>query len=231
MALRLCAACMDAAWHFATGAPLLRPYQRWSKTISANSSTLSSNKTRSSGRIAELVSASSESLARRQSDLLPKSKFQYRKMHMLQVSPIETIAHVIQLAVAPVFLLTGIAGMLSVMTNRLSRIVDRARVLELAVFDRDADNKQSHAELACLSRRARLISTSISLCTLTALLVSAVIAILFLGSFVTFDASMAVALLFVTAMLVFIIALLFFLREVLVAIAGLRFGIRQTDNV
>jgi hypothetical protein len=49
-------------------------------------------------------------------------------------------------------------------------------------------------------------------------------------SFVTFDASMTVALLFVTAMLAFILALLFFLREVFVAIAGLRFGLRQTDD-
>jgi hypothetical protein len=47
---------------------------------------------------------------------------------------------------------------------------------------------------------------------------------------VTFDASMVVALLFVTAMLAFIVALLFFLREVFVAIAGLRFGLRQADE-
>jgi hypothetical protein len=145
-------------------------------------------------------------------------------------SPIETIAHVIQLAVAPVFLLTGIGGMLSVMTNRLSRLVDRARVLEAVALRNASDRQAKHAELVCLSRRARLISVSISLCTLTALLVSTVIAILFLGSFVTFDASMVVALLFVTAMLAFIVALLFFLREVFVAIAGLRFGLRQADE-
>ena len=149
---------------------------------------------------------------------------------MLPESPIETIAHVIQLAVAPVFLLTGIGGMLSVMTNRLGRIVDRARALEVVVL-RDAQDRQAtHLELLCLSRRARLISVSISLCTLTALLVSSVIAILFLGSFVTFDAPMVVALLFVTAMLAFIVALLFFLREVFVAIAGLQFGLRQADD-
>jgi len=153
---------------------------------------------------------------------------------MLAESPIETIAHVIQLAVAPVFLLTGIAGMLSVMTNRLSRIVDRARVLEALVFQHASgaafDREETHAELVRLSQRGRLISVSISLCTLTALLISSVIAILFLGSFVAFDASMLVALLFVTAMLAFIVALLFFLREVFVAIARLRFGLREADD-
>lgn len=149
---------------------------------------------------------------------------------MLPESPIETIAHVIQLAVAPVFLLTGIGAMLSVMTNRLARIVDRARALEVVALRNALERQETHRELVCLSRRARLISVSISLCTLTALLVSSVIAILFLGSFVTFDASMLVALLFVTAMLAFIVALLFFLREVFVAIAGLRFGLRQVDE-
>ena len=149
---------------------------------------------------------------------------------MLPESPIETIAHVIQLAVAPVFLLTGIGAMLSVMTNRPGRIVDRARALEVVVLRDAQDRHATHLELLCLSRRARLISVSISLCTLTALLVSSVIAILFLGSFVTFDASMVVALLFVTAMLAFIVALLFFLREVFVAIAGLQFGLRQADD-
>ena len=109
----------------------------------------------------------------------------------------------------------------------MARIVDRARALEVVALRNALERQETHRELVCLSRRARLISVSISLCTLTALLVSSVIAILFLGSFVTFDASMLVALLFVTAMLAFIVALLFFLREVFVAIAGLRFGLRQ----
>ena len=143
---------------------------------------------------------------------------------MLQEPPIAAVAHVIQLAVAPVFLLTGIGGMLAVMTNRLGRIVDRARRVE---DDAGAQPEPAlQEELVRLSRRARLISVSISLCTLTALLVSAVIAILFLGAFLAFDASVLVALLFVAAMLTFIVALVCFLREVFLAIEGLRFGKR-----
>ena len=85
---------------------------------------------------------------------------------------------------------------------------------------------RAQQELATLSHRAKLISVSIGLCTVTALLVSSVIAILFLGSFLTFDASLAVALLFVAAMLAFIAALLSFLREVFLAIASLQIGKR-----
>ena len=143
---------------------------------------------------------------------------------MLEESPLAAIAHVIQLAVAPVFLLTGIGGILAVMTSRLSRIVDRARVLEEQTPSNAVHQDRIQQELVTLSRRAKLISVSIGLCTVTALLVSSVIAILFLGSFLTFDASLAVALLFVAAMLAFIAALLSFLREVFLAIASLQIG-------
>jgi hypothetical protein len=145
---------------------------------------------------------------------------------MLQEASIAPIAHIIQLAVAPVFLLTGIGAMLAVMLNRLARIVDRARVVEVKVLTNPGGADNPEDELITLSRRAKLISVSISLCTMTALLVSSVIAILFLGAVLTFDASLVVAMLFVAAMLAFIAALLFFLREVFLAIDSLRFGSR-----
>jgi Protein of unknown function (DUF2721) len=143
-------------------------------------------------------------------------------------SAITGIAHVIQLAVAPVFLLSGIAGMLAVMTNRLARIVDRARLLEAehigaAPIVRDWID----AELKPLSRRARMIGIAITLCTVTALLVCGVIAILFLGAFLHFNAYVPVALTFIAAMLAFFVGLLAFLREVLTATASLRIGPRE----
>jgi hypothetical protein len=81
-----------------------------------------------------------------------------------------------------------------------------------------------HAELTTLARRARHISHAIILCTVTALLVCAVIATLFVGAFGGFDASVPVALLFVAAMIAFIAGLLFFLREISIATARLRIG-------
>ncbi|GAB0148355.1 MULTISPECIES: DUF2721 domain-containing protein [unclassified Marichromatium] len=143
---------------------------------------------------------------------------------MLETSSITTVAHVIELAVAPVFLLSGIGAMLAVMTNRLSRIVDRARRVEARLGGDGADDPAIRAELRVLVRRARLISLSIGLCTSTALLISGVIVSLFLSAFLRFDAALLVSLLFIAAMLAFIVALLCFLREVLLATAGLRFG-------
>jgi hypothetical protein len=98
------------------------------------------------------------------------------------------VAHAIQLAVAPVFLLTGIGAILAAMTNRLGRIIDRARVLKERLDN--ASTELHHAlrtDLTTLSRRAKLISRAITLCTATALLVCTVIAVLFLSAFSRFD--------------------------------------------
>ena len=137
------------------------------------------------------------------------------------------VAHAIQLAVAPVFLVTGIGAILAVMTNRLGRVIDRARVLE----DRlQGASPEAHAilraDLMVLSRRAKLNGCAITLCTTTALLISSVIAILFLSAFFRFDASIPVVLLFIAAMLCFFLGLLWFLREIYLATMSLRIGPR-----
>lgn len=139
----------------------------------------------------------------------------------------QQIAHFIQLSVAPVFLLSGIGSMLGVMTSRLARVVDRARALESQVPKDDDEAATTRFRLAGLSRRAKLVSRAITLCTLTAVLICAVIATLFLSTFVGFDASLAVALLFVAGILCFLFGLLLLLREVLVATATLRIGLVQ----
>ena len=145
---------------------------------------------------------------------------------MLEFSDV-AVAHAIQLAVAPVFLLTGIGAILAVMTNRLGRIIDRARVLEDKLDAASAKLLATlRADLAILSRRAKLISRAITLCTTTALLICTVIAILFLSAFLPFDATIAVALLFVAAMSTFFLGLLTFLREIYVATVSLRIGPR-----
>ena len=141
--------------------------------------------------------------------------------------PDVAVAHVIQLAVAPVFLLSGIGAILAVMTNRLGRIIDRARVLEARLDGASAELiALLRADLATLSRRAKLIGRAITLCTITALLVCTVIAVLFMSAFLRFDASIPVALLFIAAMAAFFLGLLWFLREIYVATMSLRIGPR-----
>jgi hypothetical protein len=150
---------------------------------------------------------------------------------MGEITNISAVAHVIQLSVAPVFLLTGIGAILAVMTNRLSRIIDRARVLEARLADASPEAAASlENDLATLAHRARLIGPAITLCTATALLVCMVIAVLFLSAFLRFDASVAVALLFVAAMFAFFVGLLWFLREIFVATRNLRIASRRVHG-
>ncbi|GFO61327.1 hypothetical protein GMST_36520 [Geomonas silvestris] len=135
------------------------------------------------------------------------------------------VAHVIQLSVAPVFLLTAIGTMLSVMTSRLGRIIDRARVLEGKLENApDHSVPHLHAYLATLSRRADLIGRAITLCTCTAVVVCSVIALLFIGDFLRYDMSLPVALMFILGMILFVAGLLSFLREIFIAKASLKIG-------
>ena len=90
---------------------------------------------------------------------------------MFPESSIPELAHVIQLAVAPVFLLTALSTMLSVLINRLSRVVDRTRKLEAFILDNPARSAHPRTELHTLFRRTVLCNRAINLCTLTALLI------------------------------------------------------------
>lgn len=145
---------------------------------------------------------------------------------MLQAeSQVTAIAHVIQLAVAPVFLLTGVGAVLAVLTQRLARIIDRARVLEERLPMASEESRPRHlGELELLSRRARLMNRAIGLCTTCALLICAVIVTLFVGAFLKTDVALAIGLLFVAAMLALFGGLLMFLGEIRLATAGLRIG-------
>ena len=137
------------------------------------------------------------------------------------------IAHLIQSSVAPVFLLSGVAATLGVLTNRLSRIVDRARALEAQLAGHPSEAPQLHGDLAVLARRAGYINIAISLSTIAALLVALVVVTLFANAFFASELSVVIALLFVGAMVCLSAAYVAFFVEVRIAVAALRIGIRR----
>lgn len=141
----------------------------------------------------------------------------------------QTIAHIIQLAVAPVFLLAGIAGFLNVMTSRLARIVDRARIIERQ-FNMVQPEKKDRVqeEITSLWNRIRLINFAIRACVMSALLVCMVIASLFIGDVVTVNLSEFIAAMFITAMLMIIAGLVMFLFEVSLSTRRMRHGLETT---
>jgi hypothetical protein len=146
---------------------------------------------------------------------------------MEPIASIEAIAGVIQLAVAPVFLIAGIAGLLGVLSTRLARIIDRARVIERRIpqAKRDEQRQLLRAETATLWTRIALINWAIRLCVSGALAVCLVIVALFVGDFVSFNISAVIAILFVIAMLLVIAGLVFLLREIGVSTRTMRQGL------
>jgi hypothetical protein len=132
------------------------------------------------------------------------------------------IGHIIQLAIAPVFLLTGVGTKLAVLTNRLGRIIDRSRVLEDRIHaSQTADHSDAYTELEALYRRAHLINRAITLSTACGLLVCMVIASLFLGGALKLPISQFIALLFVLGMLSLIGSFIYLLREIFLATKAL----------
>ncbi|MBY9066043.1 DUF2721 domain-containing protein [Hyphomonas sp. WL0036] len=135
----------------------------------------------------------------------------------------EEVAHIIQLAIAPVFTLAGIGALLNVIANRLARVVDRWRALEGGLSEADLDTRLLfHAELAVLDKRMERIHRAISLSTLAALLICVVIILLFTGQLVPIPVAQAVSVLFVASMLFLSVALVSFLMEVRIASRTLR---------
>jgi hypothetical protein len=138
---------------------------------------------------------------------------------------VASIAHSIQLSVAPVFLLSGIGVLLGVLTNRLVRVVDRARAFEEKFAIASGDEADVlRRRLKVLAKRARLINGSITLATISALLVAIVVALLFASAFVRFSLALPVAVLFVGSMFALVGALLAFLVEVRIATLTVRIG-------
>jgi len=127
---------------------------------------------------------------------------------------VSSVAHVIQLAVAPVFLLTGIGAILGVLSTRLARVIDRYRVLSIM---EEMERIAHKAEMHNLVTRSRWIHWSIMLCTVCALLVCVVIVALFAGAEMGRDPSLLIAVAFTTAMLALVAGLVCFLREIALA--------------
>ncbi len=149
---------------------------------------------------------------------------------LIAAADIGDLAHAIQLALAPVFLLTGIAGILNVMTGRLSRIIDRGRGLVEQPIRPFSSLDEVNRELVTLEKRRHLASAAITASTFAALMVCTVIPVLFLEMLLSFELKFLISLLFVISTMALVVGLGYFLREVHLATKTVRFtGHKGTD--
>jgi hypothetical protein len=140
-------------------------------------------------------------------------------------SHIADITRVIQLAIAPVFLLSAIATIINVLITRLSRAVDRRRTIEehLSIYQ-DEHLEQAITELRMLQKRIQLVLWAVSLATLAGLLICLLVGTAFAGAYMGLDLTRGIAILFIAAVLALTGCLILFLREISIA----AFGGRQT---
>ncbi len=141
---------------------------------------------------------------------------------------VSEMSNAIQLALGPVFLLTGIAGMLNVMSGRLSRIIDRGRSLtEKPDLIASYNSEEIHRELLMLERRRHITSRAITMFTVAALLVCLVIVTLFLEAMFIVRVNWLIGVLFILATFGLVVGLGYFLLEVQLASKNVRIrGIR-----
>jgi hypothetical protein len=143
------------------------------------------------------------------------------------------VAHLIQVALTPIFLISAIGVTLNVLTSRLARIVDRARAMESELCRPDyqaAGGRDLHAALGVLARRAHYINAAITLITLSALFIALVVVMLFVNAFAHWELSAFIAIMFILSMLSLAAALTSFLIEVRIATTTLRIGIEAASR-
>ena len=143
----------------------------------------------------------------------------------------DTITNGIRLAVAPVFLLTAVSGMIGAVAGRLARIIDRARLVEeraMVAVDHVHRSRMIH-ELSELRLRGRLSNGCIALLTTCAFLIGLTIILLFVGETTSYQSARWAVGCFLTGVVCFLLALLCFLTETVIATRLLNFKILQAE--
>ena len=146
---------------------------------------------------------------------------------MIFAPDLATVTHGIQLAVAPVFLLTAVSGMIAAVAGRLARIIDRARFLENRLEGGDVEAfraQKMYLELGELRRRGWLVNGCLALLTFCAMLIGLTIILLFLGETAELPTLKIATISFLSGVVCFLSALICFLAETLLATRLLRFA-------
>ncbi len=140
---------------------------------------------------------------------------------------LEKIIPILQVAIGPVILISGIGLLLLTMTNRLGRAIDRARQLKADLPKRtDAEREQALAQVAILYQRAKMVRLSIILATLSALLASALIITLFVTALLQWEAGLPASLIFIACMISLFASLVAFICDINLSLHALKLELK-----
>lgn len=149
----------------------------------------------------------------------------------MQPMTLNELVPLLQTAIGPMILISGVGLLLLTMTNRLARVVDRSRALGRELRDAaEADRCRLRGQLAILGRRARLIRGAIALVLVNALLASLLVVALFVIRWFAVEAWWLICGLFIGAMACLVIALVQFLRDVNLSLDALRLELHDLGS-
>jgi len=149
----------------------------------------------------------------------------------MSTTPLHEIIPVLQVAIGPVILISGVGLLLLTMTNRLGRAIDRARSLVRELHNgREHDRPATLAQVAIIYRRARLIRLSIALASLSVLLASVLIIVLFLTALMKWDHGFVISLIFIACLGSLIASLVTFIYDIHLSLVALKLELKP-ENV
>ncbi|MGD0251425.1 MAG: DUF2721 domain-containing protein [Verrucomicrobiota bacterium] len=149
----------------------------------------------------------------------------------MPITPLNEIVPVLQVAIGPVILISGIGLLLLTMTNRLGRTIDRARQLKGELPKRtEQDRQQILAQVAIIYRRARMIRLSITLAALSALLASALIIALFVTALLHSEQAILVSIIFIACMASLLLSLIAFICDINLSLHALKLELENVES-
>jgi len=151
-------------------------------------------------------------------------KLSARFHEKLKTMPIDELIPILQIAVGPVILISGVGLLLLSMTNRFGRVIDRSRQLSLELRSaKDVERDVVLSQLKVLSTRALVVKRAITMATVSLLFTAILVITLFVAAVLRWEAGLLIALLFVCSMVSLIAALVLFQRDINLSLAALKF--------
>src|SRR5436190_6728591 len=143
--------------------------------------------------------------------------------------PVRELIPVLQVAIGPVILSSGVGLLLLTLTNRFGRAVDRSRQLAREMREKEGETRQTARQVEILYRRARLIRLSIILAAVSVLLASVLIIVLFLTALMKLEVALLVSVLFISCMVSLIVSLVPFIMEIHLSLFALKLDLGVQD--
>jgi hypothetical protein len=141
----------------------------------------------------------------------------------MPTTPVHELIPVLQVAIGPVILISGVGLLLLTLTNRYGRTIDRSRQLVGELREcTEADRQRLDGQVKILYRRARLIRLSILLAGMSVLLASMLIIVLFLTALWKLEVGLLMSLLFIACMVSLCGSLVAFIRDINLSLGALK---------